>query len=459
MRNTLEIRYLSIEAVRPYARHARVHNRKQRRKLEALLRRYGQVVPILVDGDCTVVDGHAVLDAMKALGCSQIMAVTVHGRDPVEVRALRLALNRLPEDASWDDSRLRAEFADLLELGFDMELTAFDGVEIDMALAIEEPSAAGLVEESSVDELEPANGPPVAWRGSAWKLGRHIVACGDARDSELIGRLAGSCAVAAVFTDPPYNVRIDGFARGLGRSRHREFPMAIGEMGTEQFTGFLVSFVEAAKPTLADGAILFICMDWRHMRELLNAGDRGGLLLKNLCVWTKSNAGMGTFYRNQHELVFVWKYGTGSHQNHFELGQFGRSRSNVWEYAGINTFGKDRAELLGVHPTVKPTRLVADALRDVTRRGDIVLDPFMGSGSTLLAAEETGRTCIGIELDPGYVDVAIRRWQRGTGKDAVESVSGETFGALADRCSDRIIKGQAASSETFGNDRKDRGHD
>jgi DNA modification methylase len=463
MRNAPQTQYLPIDEVKPYAPHLRLHSRRQRRKLEALLRHYGQVIPILVDDSNVVVDGHAVLDAMKSLGYSEIMAVTVRGRDPAEVRALRLALNRVAEDARWEDDRLRAEFADLLQLGFDMELTAFDGVEIDMVLAIKDP-AAGVVEESAIEELEPGNEPPTAWLGSTWVLDKHVIACGDARDSDLIGRLTGARAVAAVFTDPPYNVPIDGFVRGLGQTRHREFAMASGEMTPEEFTGFLGGFIVALKPHLSDGAILYICMDWRHMRELLDAGARTELALKNLCIWVKSNAGMGTFYRSQHELVFTWKYGSGPHQNHFELGQFGRSRSNVWGYAGINTFGKDRAELLGVHPTIKPVRLVADALRDVTRRGDLVLDPFLGSGSTLLAAEETGRSCIGVELDPGYLDVAIRRWQRLTGKDAIEATSGEAFDALAHLRSDDTVNDQAdvSGSGTYGatgDDRKDRDHE
>lgn len=186
-------------------------------------------------------------------------------------------------------------------------------------------------------------------------------------------------------------------------------------------------------PVLANGAILFVCIDWRHLGELLEAGAREGLILKNLCVWAKSNAGMGTFYRSQHELIFVFKHGDAPHQNNFELGQHGRMRSNVWTYRGINAFGPDREELLGVHPTVKPVLMIADALKDVSRRGDLVLDPFLGSGSTLIAAEETGRSCIGVELEPGFVEVAIRRWQKRTGKDAVHAGSGDTFAERRER--------------------------
>jgi DNA modification methylase len=451
MQNAPEILHLPIDQVKPYPRHARLHNRKQRLKLQALLRRHGQVTPIIVDENYVIVDGHAVHAALLSLGQAEILAVVTHGREPAEVRALRLALNRIPEDAGWDDDRLRAELADLLQLGFNMELTGFDSVEIDMALAIDEPPT-DRIEEAAVEELISPDQPGIVELGNVWQLGRHTVACGDARDHDLIQRLAGVRLISAVFTDPPYNVPIAGFVSGLGSIHHRDFAMATGEMNGEEFTRFLTEFLGALKPALADGAILYTCMDWRHMRELLDAGAHNKLELKNLCVWAKSNAGMGSFYRSQHELVFVWKHGSGSHQNHFELGQFGRSRSNVWEYRGVNTFGTERTELLGVHPTIKPVTMIADALRDVTRRGDLVLDPFLGSGSTLLAAEETGRCCIGVELDPGYVELAIRRWQKRTRKDAADIVSGETFDAFIER---RRAERTRVDGGAHGDDRAD----
>ena len=236
-----------------------------------------------------------------------------------------------------------------------------------------------------------------------------------------------------VFTDPPYNLKVEGFVSGLGKTHHADFAMASGEMSKVEFTAFLAGFLEALMPVLANGAILFECMDWRHIGEVLDAGSGQGLALKNVCVWTKSNAGMGTFYWSQHEFVFVFKYGDAPHQNNFELGQHGRMRSNVWAYRGINAIGPDREELLGVHQTIKPMLMIADALKDVSRRGDLVLDPFLGSGSTLIAAEETGRICIGVELDPRYVEVVIRRWERRTGQDAVHVETGETFGERRER--------------------------
>ena len=256
-----------------------------------------------------------------------------------------------------------------------------------------------------------------------------------------------------VFTDPPYNVKINGNVSGLGKTRHREFAMASGEMTPKEFTAFLLRAITAILPSLENGGILFVCMDWRHLRELLDAGDQAQLELKNLCVWTKSNAGMGTFYRSQHELVLVFKHGDAPHQNNFELGQYGRTRSNVWPYRGVNTFGKNRMALLGVHPTVKPVALIVDALLDVSARGQMVVDPFLGSGSVLLAAEKTGRICVGIEIDPAYVEVTIRRWQKQTGRDAICAATGETFEAVEARRKAAAV--EAAARVTGDADRLD----
>jgi hypothetical protein len=327
--------------------------------LLALVRHFGPVVPILVDPDRVIIDGHAVHAALAELGYDEIAVVIARNREPAEIRALRLALNRLPQDAGWDDDPLRQELQSLLDLGFDMELTGFDPVEIDMALAIDEPGA-GVIETEPADALmRPTS--PIVRSGDVYRLGRHTIACGDARDHDLLFRLAAGRNAQVVFTDPPYNVPIGGFVSGLGKTRHREFAMASGEMSRKEFTSFLASFVGATTPVLVDGAILYICMDWRHLRELLEAAEQHQLEQKNLCLWVKSNAGMGTFYRSQHELIAVFKHGSAQHQNNFELGQHGRSRSNVWTYRGLNTFATDRMDLLAVHPTIKPVQMIADA--------------------------------------------------------------------------------------------------
>src|SRR6202162_1983219 len=431
MRNSLEVVQLPITEVKPCPRPVRVHNRKQRRKLKALLRRFGQVAPILVDAENVIIDGHAVHAALIELGFDEIAAVVVHNRSPEEIRALRLALNRVPQDAAWDQPGLREELRALLEIGFDMELTGFDAVEIDMSLAIDEPGT-GTVEAEPVEDLSPPSSSIVTL-GDIYQLGTHAVACGDARDAGLIRRLVGDRGVRVGFTDPPYNVAIDGFVSGLGKTRHADFAMASGELSKDAFIAFLANFLEALLPVLLDGAILFVCIDWRHVGELLEASARLKLLLKNICVWTKSNAGMGTFYRSQHEFVCVLKFGEAPHLNNFELGQHGRTRSHVWQYRGVTSFGPDRMELLEAPPTVKPVLMIMDALKDVSRRGDLVLDPFLRSGSTLIAAEDAGRTCVGIELDPGYLEVAIRRWERRTGRDAVHMSTGETFAERVER--------------------------
>lgn len=432
MRNDMEIERVQIARLKPYPANLRIHNRKKRRKLASLLQHFGQALPVLIDDENQIIDGHAVVEALKELGSTDVAAVVVRNRAPAEIRALRLALNRIAEDAEWDKGKLGTEFRELLEIGFDLELTGFDVVEIDMALDIEQ-ATSGVVEEADEGDVEPSGETTLIVKDDVWRLGEHLIACGDSQDAELLRSLTGERRATVVFTDPPYNVKIAGNVSGLGKTTHREFAMASGEMTPEEFKTFLACFIIALLPSLADGAILFTFMDWRHLRELLDAADQTGLELKNLCVWNKSNAGMGTFYRSQHELVLVFKHGTAPHQNNFELGQYGRSRSNVWSYRGVNTFGKNRMDLLGSHPTVKPVALVADALRDVSRRGEIVLDPFLGSGSTLLAAEETGRVCIGVEIDPAYVEVAIRRWQKKTGRDAVHAATGETFGAALER--------------------------
>jgi DNA modification methylase len=438
VKNSLEILYPAISAVKPSPHAARQHNRHQRHKLLSLLKKFGQVTPIIVDENYAIVDGHAVYEAMLELGYDEIAVIVVANRTEAEIRALRLALNRISQDTQWDAPKLKAEFEALIALSFDLDLTGFGAVEIDMALSIDAP-AGNTVEEVAAADVEPQNGPTVTQPGDIWHLGRHVVACGDARDAGHLRALVGEARVTVVFTDPPYNVKISGFVSGLGKNQHREFAMASGEMARDEFVAFLAAFISALKPTLIDGAIIFIAMDWRHIGELLDAAAQHDLEHKNLCVWVKSNAGMGTFYRSQHKLVFVFKHGDAPHQNNFGLGQHGRSRSNVWQYRGVNAFGKDRTELLGVHPTCKPVAMIADALRDVSRRGDQILDPFLGSGSTLIAADETGRICIGNEIDPAYVDVAIRRWQRQTGRDAVSVSTGETFAAVAERIATATI--------------------
>jgi DNA modification methylase len=424
MRNTLQIEYRKLAELSGLDQTLRVHNPAQQRKIAAFTRAYGPLRPILIDPAGRVVDGVALAQTLQEQGYEEVPVVVVHGRSPDELRLIRLGLNRLAEDAAWNKAALASEFRELLALSFDVELAGFDAVEIDMALAIEDETGSAEVEDAPPD---PRAGPTVAQPGDLWLLGEHRLVCGDARDPAALARLMGEDRARMVFTDPPYNVAIDGFV--AGRGRHREFAMASGEMSEGEFVAFLTQALSAMTPHLVDGAILDVCMDWRHTAEVLAAIQAAGLTLMNLCVWAKTNAGMGTFYRSQHELVWIAKHGSAPHTNTFELGQKGRSRSNLWTYRGMNAVGGERDELIKLHPTVKPAALVADAIKDVSSRGEIVLDPFLGSGTTLIAAERTGRRGYGLEFDPAYADVILRRYQAETGRMPILADTGERFDA------------------------------
>jgi len=428
MAPSIDRRTVPIDQIRVFEDSARRHPKRQLNKMIKLLRHFGQIVTLIVDENNKLIDGHLMLDALRRLGATEVAVSVLKEISPAEVIALRLSLNRLAEDTVWDSDKLRdqiQELQELNELSFDMELTGFDAPEIDHILSIE-AIADDAIEEVKASDLMPGMRTMVR-RGDVFRLGDHAVCCDDSRDPGVLAKAMNGELARVVFIDPPYNVPIQGHVSGLGKTRHREFPLASGEMTPVQFTSFLEEALNSVASVAVDGAILFVCMDFRHMGELLSAAVEAALELKNLCVWVKSAPGMGTFYRSQHELVFVFKKGSGPHTNNFELGQYGRSRSNVWRYAGVNTWGKDRMKLLGAHPTVKPLVMVADALKDVSKRGETVVDSFLGSGTTLLAAEKTGRRCVGIELDPGYVEVAIRRWQSLTGRDAVLAETGQTF--------------------------------
>jgi DNA modification methylase len=344
-----------------------------------------------------------------------------------------IADNRLTEIAVWDDRLLAQQLKELTLVGldFDIEVTGFEMGEIDLRIAsLDDPAQAEADPADVVPEI-PAT--PLSKLGDMWLLHRHRLLCGSALDSAVFAALMGEERAATAFIDPPYNVRIDGHAGGLGAIHHRPFPMASGEMDRSQFTAFLGQAFRNLTAFSIDGSIHFVCMDWRHVEELLAAGREAYGELKNICVWVKDNAGMGSFYRSRHELVCVFKCGRNGHRNNIQLGQFGRNRSNVWHYPGANSFTRSSEEgnLLALHPTVKPVAMVADAILDCSARGDIVLDTFLGSGTTLVAAERTGRRCHGMELDPAYVDTSVRRWQKLTGGSARHAASGRSFDDLA----------------------------
>lgn len=331
----------------------------------------------------------------------------------------------------------------LVELDFEVELTGFSLAEIDLVI-----DEAGEADPEGCDEPEDAvvfaSGTPVSRQGDLWQLDRHRLLCGDARSHVDFEALMGSEKAHLVFTDPPYNVKIDGNVCGLGSVKHREFAFASGEMSESQFTAFLRNTLGNAASVMRDGAIAFVCMDWRHMGELLTAGSAVFSAFKNLVVWNKTNGGMGAFYRSKHELIFVFKQGSAPHTNTFGLGETGRYRTNVWDYAGISSISGSRGDELAMHPTVKPVALVADAIRDCSRRGEVVLDCFGGSGSTLIAAEKTGRRARLIEYDPLYCDTIVRRWETQTGKTATLVVTGDSFEDVAGQRQGVNLEGRAA---------------
>ena len=339
--------------------------------------------------------------------------------DAPQRRAYVIADNKLALNAGWDRDTLALELQNLIDLDFDVELTGFSLAETEIILdeaRERSPSAA----DDAADDLPPLpdDGQTVTRPGDVWLVGRHRLVCGDAQDEAVLRLAMDGGQADLVFTDPPYNVPIDGHVCGLGRTRHREFAMGVGEMSREAFTSFLRQTLGNAAAVCRDGAIAFVCMDWRHIGELLDAGEAVFSELKNLCVWNKNNGGMGTFYRSKHELVFVFKVGTAPHTNSFGLGDTGRYRTNVWDYAGVNTMKAGRMDELAMHPTVKPVALVADAIRDCSKRGEAVLDCFAGSGTTMIAAEKCGRLARLVEFDPVYCDRILKRFETFTGKQA-----------------------------------------
>jgi DNA modification methylase len=429
-----EIIYRRIDELKPDPANPRRHSKKQIRQIANSIRAFGFNVPILIDRDGNVIAGHGRLLAARELGMTEVPTLCLDHLTPTQVRAYRIADNKLTENGAWDDRLLAQQLKDLSLLGLDfsLELTGFVMAEIDLRIASLEDIPDRADDPADAVPDAPA-GPAISKIGDKWVLDRHRLLCGNALDTAGFVALMGEESAAMVFADPPYNVPIDGHATGLGAIHHRPFPMASGEMDSTAFTAFLGEAFHNLAAFSIDGSLHYVCMDWRHVKELLAAGRDTYGELKNLCVWVKDNAGMGSLYRSQHELVFVFKHGRHGHRNNVQLGQFGRNRSNVWRYPGANSFARcgEEGNLLALHPTVKPVALVADAILDCSARGDIVLDAFLGSGTTVIAAERTGRRCYGLELDPLYIDTAIRRWQALTGGSARHAANGRTFDDLA----------------------------
>ena len=427
----LQITYRPVGELKDNPRNARTHSKRQIRQIANSITEFGFNNPVLLDDGSTIIAGHGRVAAAKLLDLPLVPTIRLENLSPDQVRAYVLADNRLAEKAGWDKAILAIELQHLttLDSDFDITITGFEVPEVDLVLVIENDK------KDPDDNFEVAEtSQPVTQPGDVWHLGKHRVLCGSSLEQASYSKLMAHRRASIVFVDPPFNVCIDGHVSGNGSVRHREFLMASGEMTEFEFISFLSSSLRLLARYSTSGSVHFVCMDWRHMSELLVAGKQVYDSLLNLCVWVKNSGGMGSFYRSQHELVFVFRNGKGQQRNNVQLGQYGRNRTNVWEYPAVNTFSKqtDEGNLLALHPTVKPVAMVADALLDCSARGDIVLDAFLGSGSTLIAAERKGRICHGIELDPIYVDTAVRRWQRYTGDQAIHASSGKRFDEIGE---------------------------
>jgi DNA modification methylase len=424
------IEMVSPRSLRPAERNARTHSKKQIQQIANSMVRFGVINPIIVDDRGRIVAGHARVEAAKLLNLKQVPVIRITHLNDTEIRAFMLADNKLAQNAGWDREILALEFQDLQialpDIGLDLEITGFEPAEVDVImldLGQDQANASDLVpdlEEKAVSRI-----------GDLFLLHPHRLLVGDARDENVYIKLMEGEMADMAFLDPPYNLKVDGHVGGRGRIKHREFTCASGEMTSDQFVRFLKETVGHCARYTSDGGIAFICMDWRHAAELLQAGSAIFDELKNICVWAKTSPGQGSFYRSQHELIFVYKKGTAPHLNTFGLGQHGRTRSNVWTYPGANSFRAGRMDDLRMHPTTKPVALIADAMRDCSKRGSIILDAFAGSGTTIMAAEQIGRHAFCLEIDPRYADVAIRRWQRVTGKDAKLVSTKQTFDELS----------------------------
>ena len=422
----------SISDLKPNPRNARTHSKKQIRQIANSIEAFGFINPVIIDGHDNIIAGHGRIRAAELLKLTRVPTIRRSNMSEAQIRAYVIADNRLAELAGWDREVLAIELQQLgeLDLGFDLEIAGFECAEIDLLIADLDEDDEPDEEEGLPDLVEATE--PSSRPGDLWQLGDHLLYCGDATSSRSYEIVMSGEQAQQIFTDPPYNLPISGHVSGLGRIKHHDFRMASGEMSAQEFEKFLCSAFYLMASHSVDGSLHYICMDWRHIGEITAAGTAAYQELKNLCVWVKSNGGMGSFYRSRHELVFVFKSGTGRHVNNVELGRFGRWRSNVWEYAGVNSLKGDRLEELAMHPTVKPVAMVADAILDASRRHDIILDPFSGSGTTIIACEKTGRRARAIELEPQYVDVAIQRFQNMTGKVARHRQSGLSYEEVAD---------------------------
>lgn len=429
--SALAVTYQPLDSLKVYPRNPRTHSKHQIRQIASSIESFGFTNPILVDRNNTIIAGHGRVEAAKLLRMDRVPTIQLEGLTEDQIRAYVIADNQIAEKAGWDAAILAIELQHLLTTdgNLDVTVTGFEVPEVDLILEQAGTHSADKDDSFQVDQA----GEIVTQPGDLWLLGKHKIFCGNSLEPSTYKRLFDGRKAQVAFLDPPYNLRIDKNVSGHGYIRRREFAMASGEMTEIEFIAFLTTSLRFASRFSGSGSIHFICMDWRHISELLAAGKQTYDSLLNLCVWVKSRGGLGSFYKSSHELIFVFRNGEGKHRNNVQLGRFGRDRTNVWQYDAINAFSSrdDEGKILDIHPTLKPVALVADALLDCSARGEIALDSFLGSGTTLIAAERVGRICYGIEIDPLYVDVAIRRWQRHTGDHAIHAATGKHFDEVA----------------------------
>lgn len=421
-----QIDYRPIGSVYPNPRNAKKHSDKQISQVAASIERFGNLKPIVIDRDGKIIAGHCRWLAAKKLGAKTIPCIVADFESDQDKRAFALADNRLAELSVWDEDIQKAELEELFDSDYDISITGFTTADLDFAVV----ESTDSKEPEDVELPDPAT-DAVTRLGDKWIIGPHRLICGDARDVAVWERLLEGHLVRFLFGDLPYNLVVDGFVSGNGRNRHREFAMASGEMSPPEFTAFMRDIFRNGARFSTSGSIHYHCMDYRHIREILDAADGVYSEFKQLIVWDKGVGGQSAFYRSQHELIFVFKSGKGKHVNNFKLGETGRYRTNVQRYAGCNTFRKGRDADLAAHATVKPTALIADLILDCSDRGDLVMDPTVGSGSTLLAAHKTGRRAAAIEIDPLYIDTALRRLSAASGLTPILADDGRSFEEVA----------------------------
>lgn len=428
LRNSMVVEYIAVSELKSHPRSPYILKPLDERTAGKVMEVRDFEQPLVIDRTNTVLIGEIFFRAAKRLGRETVPVIRVEHLSETEALEMSVAYQRLNELGEWDRQQLAVlNFEFEIELpGYEPEHIGFEVGEMDLIVG----EQAGEPEDEAVDEF--SSNVAVSEIGDVWTLGKHRIVCADSTDpATFVKFMAGVSPAALVFTDPPFGCAINGFVARAGR--HREFVMGSGEMSPDELLAFFTAFIAALLPHLKAGAVVEIVIDWRSLHLLLRAAEPLLGPLINLAVWAKDRPGQGSFLRSQHELVLIFKHGKGRFRNNVQLGRHGRGRSNVWSYPSAKTAstGSDEGNLLKHHPTPKPVRLVADAILDVTKRGDIVIDAFLGSGTTLIAAEKVGRVCHGVELDPLYVDLAIRRWQAWSGEQAVLEGTGETFAEIA----------------------------